>query len=91
MTVISKKDQWVKKKKRLSYKVNMKAKCPSLVIFRSNKNICLQILDNVTNNTICSSSSLDKIVSKEISKAKNKLNMSEIVATHLAKKLKKKG
>ena len=50
----------------------------------------MQILDNVTNNTICSSSSLDKIVSKEISKAKNKLNMSEIVATHLAKKLKKK-
>ena len=88
MTVISKNKKWEKKKKRLSYKLNMKAQHPSLVIYRSNRNICLQILDNVTNNTICSSSRLDKIISKEISKADNKVDMSRIVATHLVKKLK---
>ncbi len=89
MTVISKKEKWIKKKKRLSYKVKMKAKSPNLIIFRSNKNISLQVLDNLNHNTICSSSSLDKGINKEIVKAKNKQDMSKIVATDLAKKLKK--
>ena len=89
MTVITKKEKWIKKKKRLSYKVNIKAKSPTLVIFRSNKNISLQVLDNLKKNTICSSSSIDKAISKEIVKAKNKQEMSKIVATDLAKKLKK--
>ncbi len=90
MTVISKKQKWIRKKKRQSYKVGMKAKHPVLIVFRSNRNISLQVLDNMTNNTVCSSSSLDKIISKEVSKAKNKMDMSKIVAARLAKNLKDK-
>ena len=90
MTVISKKEQWVRKKNRQSYKVRMKAQHPILIIFRSNRNISLQVLDNITNDTVCSSSSLDKIISKEISKAENKTDMSKVVAGQLAKNLKEK-
>ena len=88
MTVISKKNKWEKKKKRLSYKISMTAQHPRLVVYRSNRNIFVQIIDNVSNITICSSSSIDKDISKEILKANNKIDMSKVVAINLAKKLK---
>ena len=90
MTVISKKEKWIKKRNRQSYKINMHSKHPVLIIFRSNRNISLQLIDNDSKNTICSSSSLDNLISKEISKADSKVDMSKIVANHLAKKLKEK-
>ena len=42
------------------------------------------------NSTICSSSSLDKSIAKEIAKSKNKIDISNIVANDLSKKLKTK-
>ena len=86
MTVISKKNKWEKKKKRLSYKISMTAQHPRLVVYRSNRNIFVQIIDNVSNITICASSSIDKDISKEILKANNKIDMSKVVAINLAKK-----
>ena len=91
MSVISKRKKWVNKKKRISFKIRKKLQYPRLVVFRSNKNIFLQLVDNITNNTICSASSIDKSLVKEISKAKNKLDMSKIVAENLASKLKSSG
>ena len=88
MAIISKKRKWINKKKRISFKIKQKLKHPRLVVFRSNKNIFSQIIDNNSNNTICSSSSLDKGLIKNISNAKNKIDMSKIVAEDLSKKLK---
>ena len=88
MSVISKRKKWVNKKKRISFKIRKKLQYPRLVVFRSNKNIFLQLVDNISNNTICSSSSIDKNLVKNISKAKNKTDMSKIVAENLADKLK---
>ena len=88
MTVISKKRKWENKKKRISYKIKQKLSCPRLVVFRSNKNIFVQLIDNNSNNTICSSSSVDKSLNEHISKAKSKIDMSKIVAEDLSKKLK---
>ena len=88
MSVISKRKKWINKKKRISFKIRKKLQCPRLVVFRSNKNIFLQLVDNISNNTICSSSSIDKNLVKNISKAKNKTDMSKIVAENLADKLK---
>ena len=61
---------------------------PRLIVFRSNRNIFVQLINNQSNNTICSSSSLDKNLSKIISKDKNKIDISKIVAEDLANKLK---
>ena len=88
MSVISKREKWISKKKRISFKIRKKLQHPRLVVFRSNKNIFLQLVDNISNNTICSSSSIDKNLVKNISKAKNKIDISKIVAEDLANKLK---
>jgi len=88
MTFLSKKIKWKNKKKRISYNIKEKSKYPRLIVFRSNKNIFIQLLDDLENKTICSSSSIDKSLSKEISKSKNKMDMSKIVAENFADKLK---
>ena len=88
MTFLSKKIKWKNKKKRISYNIKEKSKYPRLIVFRSNKNISIQLLDDLENKTICSSSSIDKSLSKEISKSKNKMDMSKIVAENFVDKLK---
>ena len=90
MSVITKRNQWKNKQSRISYKVNKTLKYPKIIVFRSNKNISVQLIDNNTKSTICSSSSLDKNISKEISKSKNKIDMSNIVASDLSSKIKSK-
>ena len=90
MSVITKRNQWKNNKSRISYKINKSLKCPKVIVFRSNKNISIQVIDNKTNSTICSSSSLDKDISKDISKSKNKTDMSRIVAQNISKKIKSK-
>ena len=88
MTFLSKRIKWKNKKKRISYNIKEKSKYPRLIVFRSNKNISIQLLDDLKNKTICSSSSIDKNLSKEISKSKNKMDMSKIVAENFVDKLK---
>ena len=90
MSVITKRNQWKNKKSRISYKINKSLKFPKIIVFRSNKNISIQVIDNKTNSTICSSSSLDKDISKDISKSKNKIDMSRIVEQKISKKIKSK-
>ena len=84
MSVITKRNQWINKKSRISYKINKSLKFPKIIVFRSNKNISIQVIDNKSNSTICSSSSLDK----DISKGKNKTDISRIVAEDMSKKIK---
>jgi len=88
MSVITKRNQWKNKQSRVAYKINKTLKYPKVIIFRSNKNISVQLIDNNTKLTICSSSSLDKSISKEISKSNNKIDMSNIVAKDLSTKIK---
>ena len=87
MTFLSKRIKWKNKKKRISYNIKEKSKYPRLIVFRSNKNISIQLLDDLENKTICSSSSIDKSLSKQISKSKNKMDMSKIVAENFVDKL----
>ena len=90
MSIITKRNKWKNKKSRISYKINRSLKYPKIVIFRSNRNISVQLIDNKSNSTICSSSSLDKDISKDISKSKNKTDMSKIVGNEISKKIKSK-
>ena len=49
----------LKRHKRVRAKVSGTAECPRLNVFRSNKNIYAQIIDDVTGVTLVSASSLD--------------------------------
>ena len=62
---------------------------PRLIIFRSNKNIFTQLVDDENSNTIFSVSSIDMELKGAIEKAKSKIEKSEIVGNTIAEKMKK--
>ena len=59
---------------------------PRLVVYRSNKHITAQIIDDHKGETLVSASSYDKLIKKEVSKAKSKIDISSKVGTVIAKK-----
>jgi len=79
-----------RKKFRIRNKLKKVAKTnrPRLSISRSTKNISAQIIDDINNVTLLSSSSIEKDV-KALKKT-NKTELSKVVAEKLAKKAKEK-
>ena len=59
---------------------------PRLVVSRSNKHISAQIIDDHKGQTLVSASSNDKSMIKDISKAKNKTEISTKIGTVIAEK-----
>ena len=83
--------KWESKKKRLKYHLKQKNinNIPRLVVFRSNNNIFIQLVDDANNKTILSVSSIDKELKGAIDKAKSKIEKSTIVGKTIAEKIKK--
>lgn len=54
--------QRLKRHKRVRAKISGTPECPRLNVFRSEKNIYAQIIDDVNGVTLCSASSLDKAI-----------------------------
>ena len=52
---------------------------PRLVVYRSNKHISAQVIDDLKGKTLASASSSDKNIEKEVAKAKSKKAVSIIV------------
>ena len=84
-----KKLNWLKKRKRIKNNLSNNQNFHRLVVFRSNMHIYAQVVDDLNNKTIVSSSSNDKDIKKEISKCDNKISKSALVGKHLAEKLNK--
>ena len=84
-------NNWEFKRSRLKYHLKTKNinNSPRLVVFRSNKNIFTQLVDDINNKTILSSSSIDKELKGVIDKAKSKIEKSIIVGKSMAEKMKK--
>ncbi len=61
---------------------------PRLTVFRSNKNVSAQIIDDVNGKTLCSASSLEKGIDIN---GKNKVEISKLVGTLIAEKAKTAG
>ena len=59
---------------------------PRLVVYRSNKHITAQIIDDHKGETLVSASSYDKLKKKEVSKAKSKIDICSKVGTVISKK-----
>lgn len=57
---------------------------PRLVVFRSNKQIYAQLVDDLAQKTICGTSSLCKDVKKDVEKAKSKVDQANIVGKKIA-------
>ena len=83
--------KWGLKRNRLKYHLKNKniSNLPRIVVFRSNKNIFTQLIDDMKNKTILSASSIDKDIKEDVDKAENKIEKSVIVGNALAEKMKK--
>ena len=84
-----KRTNWLKKRVRTKKSLGDLGKFPRLIVFRSNKHIYGQLVDDNNNTTILSSSSKDKKLISAMQKNKNKIDQSKIVGSDLAEKIKK--
>ncbi|MBE50250.1 MAG: 50S ribosomal protein L18 [Flavobacteriales bacterium] len=86
--VQSKKDKRMGARFRIRKTISGTSEIPRLAVFRSNKAIYAQLIDDVTGNTIISSSSSDKDID---SKKKTKVEKAKLVGISIAKKAQKAG
>ena len=78
-----------KKHARLRNRISGTAERPRLCVFRSNKHMYAQIIDDVAGNTICTASTLDKDA-KDLEYTDN-VEAAAFVGTSIAKKALEKG
>lgn len=81
-------DRKVRRKRRISQNITGSASRPRIAIFRSNRYIYAQAIDDAKKLTLASSSSLDFLIEGE---KKQKKDVSEKVGEALGAKLMKKG
>ena len=80
---------WLKKRLRIKSKLKS-AVHPRLVVFRSNKNIYGQLIDDSNRVTIVSSSTIDKELKGKMLKIEGKVEKSKLVGMSIGQKLKDK-
>ena len=61
-----------------------------LVVFRSNKNMSAQLVDDLNGKTITSASSLDKLLKSKVAKLKTKTDVSVLIGKTIADNAKTK-
>ena len=64
MSTLNRKEARQRIHRRIRKKVSGTAACPRLAVNYSNQHIYAQVIDDVTGNTLCAASSLDKGVEK---------------------------
>jgi len=85
-----KRRSWLKKRVRTKLSLGILGKYPRLVIFKSNKHIYGQLVDDNKHTTLLSSSTTDKDLVKDLDSISTKVEKSKIVGYSLAKKIKSK-
>ena len=86
----SRNDRRVKRHERVRKNLFGTPEKPSLCVYRSNKNISAQIIDDVSGTTLVAASSLDKDLKAEVANGGNK-EAAKKVGAALAKKAAAKG
>ena len=82
-----KRKNWLRKKIRTKNSLGVLGRYPRLVVFKSNKHIYGQLVDDNKGNTLLSSSTMDKVLLKDLKSAKSKIDQSKIVGLALADKI----
>ena len=91
MTSLSRKKQTQKRHKRLRRFLVGTNDRPRLAVFRSNNHIYAQVIDDQSQQTICSASTVDKELRKKSLKSTSSCTSSSEVGSLLAKRAIKKG
>ena len=82
-----KRKNWLKKKFRTKKSLSNLGLLPRLVVYKSNRHLYSQLVDDNKNVTILSASSLDKSFNKD--NCKNKMDLSKEVGFNISEKMKK--
>ena len=82
ITKINRKEERIRRHKRVRTKISGTTECPRLAIFRSNSNIYAQIIDDTKGATIVAASTLDK----EVKNKKANKEAAKEVGTLIAKR-----
>ena len=90
MAKVTKKAQRIKRHARVRRDLSGTPERPRLCVFRSNKNISCQIIDDVNKVTLCAASTLDKELKTEIENGGNK-DAAKKVGEAIAKRALAKG
>ena len=85
-----KRKSWIKKKYRTKKSLGVLGLYPRLVVFKSNRHIYGQLIDDNSNTTILSVSSIDNVFNKKDKSSKSKLDVSKDVGDSLGNKIKEK-
>ena len=86
---LSKLDRRTRIRRRIRKKLEGTADCPRLAVFRSNTNVYVQVIDDITGNTLVAASSKEKsLATKEKTK---KTEQAAMVGKLIAEKCKEKG
>ena len=84
----------IERRRRIHYrirkKVNGTAERPRMVVFRSNKQIYVQVIDDEQGKTLAAASSNDKVLAAEC-KGKNGIDAAAVVGKAIAERAKEKG
>jgi large subunit ribosomal protein L18 len=88
--VKSKKQARMKRKMRIRKKIAGTAERPRLNVYRSLKNISVQVIDDSTGNTLVAASSLEKIA-KQQTKFENKLELAKFIGKLAGERAREKG
>lgn len=86
----TRKDQIRKKHQSIRLKLSGTAEFPRLAVYRSTKHIYAQLIDDVSEKTICSASSLDKDLREKLGHGGN-VEAAKVVGETIAKKALKAG
>lgn len=79
-----------RRRKHIQLRVRGTAVRPRMVVFRSNKNIFAQLVDDMADKTIIGASTLTKEIRDEVVKAPSKIARAKIVGKHMAHLAKEK-
>jgi large subunit ribosomal protein L18 len=86
----SKKQARMRRKMRIRKKIDGTAERPRLSVYRSLKNISVQIIDDFTGSTMVAASSLEKVASQQ-PKFENKVEMAKYVGKLVGERAIEKG
>jgi large subunit ribosomal protein L18 len=79
------------KKIRIRKKISGTQKRPRLAVYRSLKQMHVQLVDDLNGVSLTGASTLSNEIKDEVAKAKNKVDQSKLVGSLIAKKAKEKG
>ncbi|MBN2355214.1 50S ribosomal protein L18 [candidate division KSB1 bacterium] len=85
-----KKESRQRRHKHILRQLKGTAKQPRLIVFRSNKHIYAQAVDDMRQKTLFASSTKSKEIKDEVAKASGKVAQAKLVGLHLAEVAKKK-